>query len=72
MRTVSLSLSLKKERKREKEEERERKRSRREGGGSVIKVIQIADYASLFNERRVSRIFTARNGSWRLAGSKGG
>lgn len=42
------------------------------GDGSVIKVIQIADYASLFNERRVSRIFTARNGSWRLAGSKGG
>lgn len=70
-------------RKRARERERENKervrRSRKgeeevetRGDGSVIKVIQIADYASLFNERRVSRIFTARNGSWRLAGSKGG
>lgn len=67
---------------RAKASERERKKGVRRrkgeeevetrGGGSVIKVIQIADYASLFNERRVSRIFTARNGSWRLAGSKGG
>lgn len=70
-------------RKRARERERENKervrRSRKgeeevetRGDGSVIKVIQIADYVSLFNERRVSRIFTARNGSWRLAGSKGG
>lgn len=70
-------------RKRARDRERENKervrRSRKgeeevetRGDGSVIKVIQIADYASLFNERRVSRIFTARNGSWRLAGSKGG
>lgn len=60
-------------RKRARERERENKervrRSRKgeeevetRGDGSVIKVIQIADYASLFNERRVSRIFTARNG----------
>lgn len=62
-------------RERRKEEVRRRKREEeveKREGGSVIKVIQIADYASLFNERRVSRIFTARNGSWRLAGSKGG
>lgn len=64
---------------REKENKERVRRSRKgeeevetRGDGSVIKVIQIADYASLFNERRVSRIFTARNGSWRLAGSKGG
>lgn len=65
------------ERERENKERVRRSRKGEEevetrGDGSVIKVIQIADYASLFNERRVSRIFTARNGSWRLAGSKGG
>lgn len=67
----------KNERARERRKEGVRRRKGEEevekrGGGFVIKVIQIADYASLFNERRVLRIFTARNGSWRLAGSKGG
>lgn len=61
---------------------RERKKGRGKGVEKVegwaervapsLRLYKSPDYAWLFNERRVSRIFTARNGSSRLAGSKAG
>lgn len=61
---------------------RERKKGREKGVEKVegwaervapsLRLYKSPDYAWLFNERRVSRIFTARNGSSRLAGSKAG